>query len=42
MKIIHNAFLLKATSFNYIILNFHEILLLTKGNIGLNMSRVFF
>ena len=29
-------------SFIYIILNFHEILLLTKENIGLDMSRVFF
>ena len=41
MKIIHNAFLLKDASFNYIILNFYEILLI-EGDIGLDMSRVFF
>ena len=42
MTIIHNIFVLNDTYFIYIILNFHEILLLTKGDIGLDMSRVFF
>ena len=41
MKIMHNVFFLKDTSFNYFILNFHEVLLLTKGDIGLDISRVF-
>ena len=36
MKIIHNIFLLKDTSCNYTIFNFHEILLLTKGDISIS------
>lgn len=42
VKITHNVFLLKDRSFNYVILNFHEILLLTKGDVGLDASRVCF